>query len=171
MACGQQPRPASRPGTKLVRPCSRLIADEGYNEGVAKAPTVADLRWAGALTFAATTQKSALIIDSNGVDGPSPVDALAVALAGCMSVDVTDILSKGRHELRSLESRLVADRAPDDPHRFVRVALHFTIGGPVPADAVNRAIALSRNKYCSVWHSMRQDIDFTVTWQSGTAPV
>ena len=137
---------------------------------MAKAPTIANLRWAGALTFEATTQKSALIVDSNGVEGLSPVDALAVALAGCMSVDVTDILLKGRHELRALNSHLVAGRAPDDPHRFVRVALHFTIGGSVPADAVNRAIALSREKYCSVWHSMRQDIEFTVTWQPETAP-
>jgi putative redox protein len=138
---------------------------------VAKPPTIAELRWAGALTFEATTGKSALIIDSSGAEGPSPVDALVVALAGCMSVDVTDILLKGRHQLRALTSRLVADRAQDDPHRLVRVAVHFTIGGPVPADAVNRAIALSRDKYCSVWHSMRQDIELAVTWQSETAPV
>ena len=138
---------------------------------MAKPPTIADLRWAGALTFEATTGKSALIIDSGGGEGPSPLDALAVALAGCMSVDVTDILLKGRHELRALTSHIVADRAQDPPHRFVRVALHFTIGGPVPANAVDRAIALSRDKYCSVWHSMRQDIELMVTWQSETAPV
>ena len=108
-----------------------------------------------------------MILDSNGVDGPSPVDALAAALAGCMSVDVTDILLKGRHALRSLRSQLTADRAQDDPHRFVRVSLHFPIDGPVPSDAVDRAIALSRDKYCSVWHSMRQDIALTVTWAVG----
>jgi len=43
------------------------------------------------------------------------------------------------------------------------VALHVTIEGDVPAEAVDRAVALSREKYCSVWHSMRQDIPFTVT--------
>jgi putative redox protein len=131
---------------------------------VAKPPTTADLRWTGALVFEAALHESALILDSKGIDGPSPVDALAAALAGCMSVDVTDILLKGRHALRGLRSRLTADRAQDHPHRFVSVSLHFTVEGPVPPDAVDHAIALSRDKYCSVWHSMRQDIAFTVTW-------
>ena len=105
-----------------------------------------------------------MTVDSAGVDGPSPVDALAAALAGCMSTDVTDILVKGRHPLRALRSRLVGHRAPEDPHRFLRIELRFTIEGVVPQDAVERAIALSRDTYCSVWHSMRQDIDFVVTF-------
>jgi hypothetical protein len=65
-------------------------------------------------------------------------------------------------ELRT--SLLMADRSQDNPHRFVRISLQFTIEGPVPADAVDRAIALFRDKYCSAWHSMRQDIAFTITW-------
>jgi putative redox protein len=138
---------------------------------VAKPPTTADLRWTGALTFEATLKKSALILDSTGADGPSPVDALAAALAGCMSVDVTDILLRGRHALRGLRSQLTAERAQEPPHRFVRLSLHFTIDGQVTADAVDRAIALSRDKYCSVWHSMRQDIPFTVTWAPEASPV
>lgn len=81
-----------------------------------------------------------------------------------MSIDVVDILLKGRHPLRALRARLSADRAPETPHRVVRVSLDFTIGGEVPADAIDRAIALSRDKYCSVWHSMRQDIPFTIAW-------
>ena len=43
------------------------------------------------------------------------------------------------------------------------MTLHVTVEGDVPADAVERAVALSREKYCSVWHSMRQDIEFTTT--------
>jgi putative redox protein len=128
--------------------------------------TSARLRWKGALTFETALQKSTIVLDSHGVDGPTPVDALAAALAGCMSVDVTDILLKGRHPLQSLSSRLEAERAESDPHRFVRVSLHFIVGGRVPGDAIDRAIALSRDKYCSVWHSMRQDIGFTVTWEA-----
>jgi putative redox protein len=126
--------------------------------------TTIHLRWTGALTFETTLKKSAMMLDSRGVDGPSPVDALAAALAGCMSVDVTDILVKGRQPLEALRSRLVAERAQDNPHRFTSVSLHFLVGGAVAGDAVDRAIALSRDKYCSVWHSMRQDIPFTVTW-------
>jgi len=150
-----------------------------------KPATVADLTWIGDLEFAAAFPKHVhdakrgvgvpakrvlgaaapgVILDSSGTAGPSPVDALAAALAGCMATDVTDILVKGRHPLRALTSHLVAERADTDPHRFVAVTLHFTIGGDVPPQVVERAIALSRDKYCSVWHSMRQDIAFTVTF-------
>ena len=132
---------------------------------VAKPPTVADLTWIGALKFSATVNKAALTIDSVGVAGPSPVDALAAALGGCMATDVTHVLTKGRHPLRALRAHLVGHRAQEDPRRFLRIDLHFTIEGGVPSVAVERAIALSREKYCSVWHSMRQDIDFVVTFE------
>ena len=82
-----------------------------------------------------------------------------------MSTDIVHILTRGRHTLRALRSQAMADRAQEDPHRLLRIALAFTIEGDVPADAVDRAIALSREKYCSVWHSMRPDIDLTVTFE------
>ena len=63
-----------------------------------------------------------------------------------------------------MRSRLVGERFPDEPHRFTSVTLHFALEGPVPRDAVARAIQLSRDKYCSVWHSMRHDIDLQVTF-------
>jgi putative redox protein len=130
-----------------------------------KPPIVAHLTWVGDLKFAAALNNTSLTIDSAGVAGPSPVEALGVALAGCMSVDVAHILTRGRHPFRAIQSHLVADRAPQDPHRFVRATLHFTIEGDVPNEAIERAIGLSREKYCSVWHSLRQDIDFGVTFE------
>jgi putative redox protein len=129
-----------------------------------KSATIADLTWIGDLRFSAKTTRATMTVDSAGEAGPSPVDALAVALAGCMATDVTMILTKGRHPLRGLQSHFVGHRAQDDPHRFVRIELQFTIEGAVPAAAVERAVALSRETYCSVWHSMRQDIDFSVTF-------
>jgi putative redox protein len=132
---------------------------------VAKPPTVVDLTWIGGLTFSAASDKTSLTLDSAGVAGPSPVQALGFALAGCMTTDIAHILNQGRHAFRALRSHLVADRAPEDPHRFVRMTLHVTIEGDVPSDAVERAIALSREKYCSVWHSMRQDVEFTTTFE------
>ena len=83
-----------------------------------------------------------------------------------MTTDVAHILTRGRHPLKALRSHLVAERAPEDPHRFMRMTLHVTVEGDVPADAVDRAVDLSREKYCSVWHSMRQDIDFRVTFET-----
>lgn len=130
-----------------------------------KPPTVADLTWLGELKFSAIIDQTRLTLDSAGVAGPSPVQALALALAGCMSMDVGHMLTKGRHPLRALRARFEGQRAQEDPHRFLRIDLHFTIEGGVPRDAAQRAIDLSREKYCSVWHSMRQDIDFVVTFE------
>jgi putative redox protein len=136
---------------------------------VARPPTVVDLAWIGDLKFSGTSGTASMTLDSAGVAGPSPVQALGFALAGCMTTDIAHILTKGRHPLRGLHAHLVADRSPEDPHRFVRMTLHITVEGDVPAEAVERAIALSREKYCSVWHSMRQDIPFTVTREQAPA--
>jgi len=136
---------------------------------VSKPPTIADLTWLGALKFSARIKDASFTLDSAGVDGPSPVGALAAALAGCMTTDVAHILTRGRHGFRALSSRLVGERLQTDPHRFTRVTLHILVEGDAPGDAVERAIQLSREKYCSVWHSMRQDIEFTVTWRRVSA--
>jgi len=130
---------------------------------VSKPPTVVDLTWIGDLAFSGTSGKAAMTLDSAGLAGPSPVQALGFAIAGCMTTDVAYILTKGRHPFRALRSHLVADRAQDEPHRVVSMTLHIAVDGDVPGDAVERAIALSKEKYCSVWHSMRQDIAFTTT--------
>lgn len=129
-----------------------------------KPPTIVELLWTDELSFSAKTSKSQLAVDSSGVAGPSPVELLGVALAGCMSIDLAHILKRGRHEFRALRSRLVAERHSAEPHRFVAVTLHFAIEGAVPHEAVERAIQLSRDKYCSVWHSLRQDIELQVTF-------
>ena len=134
-----------------------------YNPVVAKPPTVVDLAWTGDLVLAGTSGTASITLDSSGAAGPSPVQALAFGVAGCMTMDVAYILTKGRQPFRALRSHLVADRAPEDPHRIVKMHLQVTVEGEVPADAVARAIALSYEKYCSVWHSMRQDIVFTTS--------
>lgn len=105
-----------------------------------------------------------MTLDSAGVAGPSPVQTLAFAMAGCMAMDVAYILQKGRHAFTALRAELTAERAQEDPHRVTTIALHFAVAGDVPNEAVQRAIELSRDKYCSVWHSMRQDIGLTVTF-------
>jgi putative redox protein len=122
-----------------------------------------ELIWEHDLVLAGRSGDVAMTLDSASLEGPSPMQALAFALAGCMAMDVVHVIRKGRHELRGLKAELSGERAPDDPHRFTRVALAFTVTGAVPDDVVTRAIQLSRDKYCSVWHSMREDIELTVT--------
>jgi putative redox protein len=130
---------------------------------VAKPPVVADLTWLGDLRFQAVSARTSITIDGDSAAGPSPVQALVFALAGCMAADVVFILTKGRHVIRALRTRLTAQRAQENPHRILRVDLHFDVEGAVPGDAVQRAISLSREKYCSVWHSLNPDIDLQVT--------
>jgi putative redox protein len=129
-----------------------------------KPPARATLVWQGDLRFGAEAGDQHLIVDSDGHAGPSPMQALAVAMASCMSVDVVDILRKGRHPLQGLETRFVGTRAEDPPRRFTRIELSFHVRGDVPGTAIERAIALSRDRYCSVWQSMRQDIELITSY-------
>jgi putative redox protein len=130
---------------------------------------VVELVWEHDLVLGGKSGKASMTLDSSGVEGPSPVQALAFALAGCMAMDVVHILKKGRHDLRGLKVELVAQRANEDPRRVTAVSMAYTITGNVPKDQVQRAIDLSRDKYCSVWHSMREDItlDATITVAPG----
>ena len=130
-----------------------------------KPPIEVELVWDGDLRFRGRAGQTPIVVDSDAAAGPSPVQALAAALAGCMSVDVVHILERGRQPLRALRAHLRAERAPEDPHRLVRVDLRFDVTGDIAPDKVERAIALSREKYCSVWHSLRPDIDFRTSFE------
>jgi putative redox protein len=130
----------------------------------AKPPMTVSLVWQHDLVFGGQSGKVELTLDSAGVAGPSPVQTLAFALAGCMAMDVVHVLRKGRCGLRGLRVDLAGKRAQTDPHRFTEIKLHYIITGDVPTSRIDRAIKLSREKYCSVWHSMRQDIPLTVTY-------
>ena len=128
-------------------------------------PITLDLRWDGELRFAGRSDGVALTLDAAKIAGPTPVQALAFALAGCMAADVVSILVKGRAGLEGLRTRLVGERRGEEPRRLVKIALHFVVTGAVPPEKVERALALSREKYCSVWHSLRQDIELTTTFE------
>ncbi len=123
-------------------------------------PLAVTLSWDEELRFNVQAGESQLVLDSSSQAGPSPVQALVAALAGCMAIDVVDILQKGRHPLTALSATLTASRADGTPARLTQVDLHYRVSGRVPESAVSRAIQLSRDKYCSVWHSLRQDIVF-----------
>ena len=131
---------------------------------MAKPPVELELIWERDLVFSGRSRDNEMTLDSDSVAGPSPMQALAFALAGCMAMDVVHVLRKGRHDLKGLRADLVGSRAEEEPRRFTRIELRYTVNGAVPEPVVQRAIELSREKYCSVWHSMRQDIDFAVTY-------
>lgn len=124
----------------------------------------AELIWAGELKFGATSGSTAIVIDGDNAAGPSPMRLLAEALAGCMAIDVVMILQKGRHPLTALRVSFTGERSPDPPKRYLSVRLAFHVTGAVPPAAVERAIELSRQTYCSVWHSLRQDIALVTSY-------
>jgi putative redox protein len=129
-----------------------------------KPPVVAELVWSEALRFDASSRGITLTVDGDSTAGPSPVQLIVVALASCMSIDIVDIIRKGRHPLTAFRSNIVAQRAQQPPARLLGVNLEFHVHGAVPSDAVARAIALSRDKYCSVWHSLRTDIELQTSF-------
>ena len=126
---------------------------------------VVELTWQGDMRFEARVGGHTLTLDSDRHAGVSPPQALAASLAGCMAIDVVDILQKGRFELDGVAARLETERRAEPPRYVTRMTLHFVVTGDVPADRVERAIELSRERYCSVLHSLRPDIDFRTSFE------
>jgi putative redox protein len=89
--------------------------------------------------------------DGGGRDlAPRPMETVLAGTGGCTAYDVVLILKRGRHDVRGCQVKLNADRAEQDPKVFTRIGMHFTVTGKglAPA-AVERAIALSHERYCS----------------------
>ncbi len=124
----------------------------------------AHLRWTGeGLAFRGRGGDGPeVIIDGDSREGPAPMEALLLSLAGCMGVDVVAILEKSRVPLESLEVEVEGERRPEPPERYTRIRILFRVEGPKEEHTprVERAIHLSVEKYCSVFHSLREDIAF-----------
>lgn len=82
--------------------------------------------------------------------GPSPMEMVLAALCGCTSVDVVSILEKKREPLEGLTVSAEAEQAPEAPRVFTKIHLTYRIRGKVTEKAAEDAVALSKNKYCSV---------------------
>jgi putative redox protein len=81
---------------------------------------------------------------------PRPMELLLAGTGGCTAYDVVLILKRGRHAVQGCTVKLTAERADVEPKVFTAINMHFTVTGKgVPAAAVERAIAMSHEKYCS----------------------
>ena len=81
---------------------------------------------------------------------PRPMETVLAGTGGCTAYDVVLILKRGRHDVRGCSVKLTTERADTDPKVFTAIHMHFTVTGKnVPAPAVERAIAMSHEKYCS----------------------
>ncbi len=105
-----------------------------------------------------------LTVDGDGALGPSPMDTLLLGVAACMGIDIEEILRKGRVPLEKLDFTVFGARAEDHPRRYIRIDMDVSVSGPRPGDAarVERAVELSRGKYCSALNSLRADVRVAV---------
>jgi putative redox protein len=128
-----------------------------------KPPTSIRLTWTEGLAFRVDTADArTLMTDGNSAAGLSPVELLAAATASCMGVDLVHILTKAHQPIEAMRVAFRGERAQSEPHRFTAVRLEFTITGAVSQTHVDRAVQLSRDKYCSVWNSLREDTTLDV---------
>lgn len=123
------------------------------------------LDWQGGFRFDGVVDGSPIALDGDGESAASPVQMLSTSLAGCMAIDVVHILETMRTPATALSVELALRRAERDPRRVVSVTMTFTVVGDVPDENVRRALDMSRQTYCSVWQSLRQDIDFESTFE------
>jgi putative redox protein len=99
-------------------------------------------------------------------NGPTPMEAVLMALCSCTSVDVVSILKKKREPLTSLTVSATAEQAAKAPRVFTKISLVYLIGGAVSKKAAEDAVSLSKNKYCSVSKMLEKSvaIDFVIEY-------
>ena len=97
---------------------------------------------------------------------PRPLELLLAGTGGCTAYDVVLILKRGRHDVRGCSVKLEADRAEVDPKVFTKINMHFTVTGKgISAAAVERAIALSHEKYCSASVMLGKTAEITTSFE------
>jgi putative redox protein len=101
---------------------------------------------------------------------PRPMETLLAGTGGCTAYDVVLILKRGRHDVRGCSVKLSAERAETDPKVFTKIHMHFHVTGKgIPAAAVERAIAMSHEKYCSASIMLGKTAPITTSFELAEA--
>jgi putative redox protein len=128
------------------------------------------VRWQpdAGMAFHAETGSGHLLSMDGAPDGggrnlaPRPMETVLAGTGGCAAYDVVLILKRGRHDVRGCEVRLSAERAPTDPKVFTRIHMQFVVRGRgLPPAVVERAVALSHEKYCSASAMLAKTAEIT----------
>jgi putative redox protein len=97
---------------------------------------------------------------------PRPMETLLAGAGGCTAYDVVLILKRGRHAVQGCTVKLTSERAEVDPKVFTKIHMHFTVTGKaIPAQAVERAIAMSHDKYCSATIMLGKTAEITTDFE------
>jgi len=144
----------------------------GYKRNIT--PTVkTTLAWQRDLVFTGTTPQGYEIeFDAKSQYGCKPTEALLLSLAGCMAIDVVSILVKMRIEPASFRIEIEGERNPTPPQYYKAVEMVLYIAGKdLDPVKIERAIELSRSKYCSVYNSLRPDLALNVRYVLQEPPI
>ena len=127
---------------------------------------------ASGMAFLAETGSGHLLAMDGSPDGggrnlaPRPMETVLAGTGGCTAYDVVLILKRGRHDVRGCSVRLTSERASTDPKVFTKIHMHFVVTGKdLSPGAVERAIAMSHDKYCSATIMLAETADITTSFE------
>jgi putative redox protein len=131
-----------------------------------------DWQSASGMAFIAETGSGHLLTMDGAPDGggrnlaPRPMETVLAGTGACSAYDVVLVLKRGRHDVRGCRVKVTSERAPADPKVFTQIHLHFVVTGrSLPAAAVERAIALSHEKYCSATIMLGKTAEITTSFE------
>jgi putative redox protein len=104
---------------------------------------------------------SGVVLDSSdGGSGPSPMELVLIGVAGCTAIDVIMIMQKKRVHIIDFKVNISGERADEHPKRYTKIHIEYVLSGrDIKPNAVEQAIQLSEEKYCSASASLNADID------------
>lgn len=126
------------------------------------------INWQGSMAFSGKTASGHEIRMDAAEEiggqnsGARPMELLLFSVAGCTGIDIISILKKMRIEPTAFSMDVNGDRAEEVPKRYTHIHIHYSLEGELPENKVARAIQLSKDKYCSVAHSL--NVDMTVSY-------
>lgn len=128
----------------------------------AKATWIDELRFNGE-----ASSGHPIVVDGEKKAGNSPMELVLIGLCACTGYDVASILGKKREKFTSLQVRAEAERAPNPPTVYTEIRLIYTVGGDVSHKAMEDAVRLSEEKYCSVAAMLQKSakISFQIEYQ------
>jgi putative redox protein len=127
---------------------------------------------ANGMTFSAETGSGHVLVMDGAADGggrnlaPRPMETVLAGTGGCTAYDVVLILQRGRFDVRGCQVKVSSERAEVDPKVFTNIHLHFVVSGPgLTEAAVERAVRLSHEKYCSATIMLGKTAEVTTSFE------
>jgi len=138
---------------------------EGYKAKISPV-NKATLTWDKDLIFVGRTNRGYEVeYDAQQQWGCSPTETLLLSVAGCMGIDMVSFLKKMKVDIKSYKMDIVGERNPTPPQYYTAIEMIIQVtGAGLTGKKLERAISLSQDKYCSVYHSLRKDMKVKVDY-------